>query len=144
MQFWTDVIWTGVDYMFIDMPPGTGDVPLTVFQSIPLDGIVIVTSPQDLVGMIVQKAVNMANMMNIPVLGIVENMSYIKCPDCGRKISVFGESGVDALALEYGIPNVAKIPIDSDLTKAADTGNIENFQNNYLSDFFDKISKKLK
>lgn len=144
MQFWTDVIWTGVDYMFIDMPPGTGDVPLTVFQSIPLDGIVIVTSPQDLVGMIVQKAVNMANMMNIPVLGIVENMSYIKCPDCDRKISVFGESGVDALALEYGIPNVAKIPIDSDLTKAADTGNIENFQNNYLSDFFDKISKKLK
>ncbi len=144
MQFWTDVIWTGVDYMFIDMPPGTGDVPLTVFQSIPLDGIVIVTSPQDLVGMIVQKAVNMANMMNIPVLGIVENMSYIKCPDCGRKITVFGESGVDALALEYGIPNVAKIPIDSDLTKAADTGNIENFQNNYLSDFFDKISKKLK
>ena len=144
MQFWTDVIWTGVDYMFIDMPPGTGDVPLTVFQSIPLDGIVIVTSPQDLVGMIVQKAVNMANMMNIPVLGIVENLSYIKCPDCGRKISVFGESGVDALALEYGIPNVAKIPIDSDLTKAADTGNIENFQNNYLSDFFDKISKKLK
>lgn len=144
MQFWTDVIWTGVDYMFIDMPPGTGDVPLTVFQSIPLDGIVIVTSPQDLVGMIVQKAVNMANMMNIPVLGIVENMSYIKCPDCGRKISVFGESGVDALALEYGIPNVAKIPIDSDLTKAADTGNIENFKNNYLSDFFDKISKKLK
>ena len=144
MQFWTDVIWTGVDYMFIDMPPGTGDVPLTVFQSIPLDGIVIVTSPQDLVGMIVQKAVNMANMMNIPVLGIVENMSYIKCPDCGRKISVFGESGVDALALEYGIPNVAKNPIDSELTKAADTGNIENFQNNYLSDFFDKISKKLK
>ncbi len=144
MQFWTDVIWTGVDYMFIDMPPGTGDVPLTVFQSIPLDGIVIVTSPQDLVGMIVQKAVNMANMMNISVLGIVENMSYIKCPDCGRKISVFGESGVDALALEYGIPNVAKIPIDSELTKAADTGNIENFQNNYLSDFFDKISKKLK
>ena len=144
MQFWTDVIWTGVDYMFIDMPPGTCDVPLTVFQSIPLDGIVIVTSPQDLVGMIVQKAVNMANMMNIPVLGIVENMSYIKCPDCGRKISVFGESGVDALALEYGIPNVAKIPIDSELTKAADTGNIENFQNNYLSDFFDKISKKLK
>ncbi len=144
MQFWTDVIWTGVDYMFIDMPPGTGDVPLTVFQSIPLDGIVIVTSPQDLVGMIVQKAVNMANMMNIPVLGIVENMSYIKCPDCGRKISLFGESGVDALTLEYGIPNVAKIPIDSELTKAADTGNIENFQNNYLSDFFDKISKKLK
>lgn len=144
LQFWTDVIWTGVDYMFIDMPPGTGDVPLTVFQSIPLDGIVIVTSPQDLVGMIVQKAVNMAQMMNVPILGIVENMSYITCPDCGRKLSVFGESGVDALALEYGIPNVAKLPIDSELTKAADSGNIENFENNYLSDFFDKITKKLK
>jgi Mrp family chromosome partitioning ATPase len=143
LQFWTDVIWTGVDIMFIDMPPGTGDVPLTVFQSIPLDGVIIVTTPQDLVGMIVQKAVNMANMMNVPILGIVENMSYIKCPDCGRKISVFGESGVDALALEYGIPNVAKVPIDPALTKAADNGKIENVENNYLSDFFDKISKKL-
>lgn len=144
LQFWTDVIWTGVDYMFIDMPPGTGDVPLTVFQSIPLDGIVVVTSPQDLVGMIVQKAVNMAQMMNVPVLGIVENMSYLECPDCGRKLSVFGESGVDALALEYGIPNVAKLPIDRNLTKAADSGTIESFENNYLSDFFDKIVKKLK
>lgn len=144
LQFWTDVIWTGVDIMFIDMPPGTGDVPLTVFQSVPLDGIIIVTSPQDLVGMIVQKAVNMAQMMNVPILGIVENMSYIKCPDCGRKLSVFGESGVDALALEYGIPNVAKLPIDSELTKAADSGNIENLEDNYLSDFFDKIIKKLK
>lgn len=129
--------------MFIDMPPGTGDVPLTVFQSIPLDGIVIVTTPQDLVGMIVQKAVNMAQMMNVPILGIVENMSYIPCPDCGRKISVFGESNVDALAMEYGIPAVAKLPIDRELTKAADTGNIENFKNNYLADFFKKISKKL-
>ena len=144
MQFWTDVIWTGVDCMFIDMPPGTGDVPLTVFQSIPLDGIVIVTTPQDLVGMIVQKAVNMAQMMNVPILGIVENMSYIPCPDCGRKISVFGESNVDALAMEYGIPNVAKIPIDRELTKAADAGEIENFKDNYLTDFFKKISKKLK
>ena len=143
LQFWTDVIWTGVDVMFIDMPPGTGDVPLTVFQSIPLDGIIVVTSPQDLVGMIVQKAVNMANMMNVPILGIVENMSYIKCPDCGRKISVFGESGVDALALEYGIPAVAKLPIDPELTKAADSGKIEEFKNNYLSDFFDKINNKL-
>ena len=115
-QFWTDVIWTGVDIMFIDMPPGTGDVPLTVFQSIPLDGIIIVTTPQDLVGMIVQKAVNMANMMNVPILGIVENMSYINCPDCGRKISVFGESGVDAFAMENGITAVAKLPIDSELT----------------------------
>lgn len=144
MQFWTDVIWTGVDYMFIDMPPGTGDVPLTVFQSIPLDGIVIVTTPQDLVGMIVKKAVNMAHMMNIPILGVVENMSYIECPDCGRKLPVFGESGVDAFALENGIPAVAKLPIDRELTKAADGGTLESFENNYLSDFFDKIIKKLK
>ena len=144
MQFWTDVIWTGVDVMFIDMPPGTGDVPLTVFQSIPVDGIVIVTTPQDLVGMIVQKAVNMAQMMNVPILGIVENMSYIKCPDCGRRISVFGESGVDALALEHGIPAVAKLPIDPELTKAADSGNIENLENNPLNGFLDKIIKQIK
>ncbi len=143
-QFWTDVIWTGVDIMFIDMPPGTGDVPLTVFQSIPLDGVIIVTTPQDLVGMIVQKAVNMAQMMNVPILGIVENMSYIKCPDCGRKISVFGESGVDALALEYGIPAVAKLPIDPELTKAADCGKIEEYKENYLSEFYNKIIGKLK
>lgn len=143
LQFWTDVIWTGVDIMFIDMPPGTGDVPLTVFQSIPLDGIIIVTTPQDLVGMIVKKAVNMAQMMNVPVLGIVENMSYIKCPDCGRKISVFGDSGVDAFALENGIPAVAKMPIDANLTKAADAGKIEEVKNNYLSEFFDKITKNL-
>ncbi len=144
LQFWTDVIWTGVDVMFIDMPPGTGDVPLTVFQSIPVDGIVIVTTPQDLVGMIVQKAVNMAQMMNVPILGIVENMSYIKCPDCGRRISVFGESGVDALALEHGIPAVAKMPIDVELTKAADSGNIENLENNPLNGFLDKIIKQIK
>ena len=143
-QFWTDVIWTGVDIMFIDMPPGTGDVPLTVFQSIPLDGVIIVTTPQDLVGMIVQKAVNMAQMMNVPILGIVENMSYIKCPDCGRKLSVFGESGVDALAMEYGIPAVAKLPIDPELTKAADSGKIEEYKENYLSEFFAQIIKKLK
>lgn len=143
LQFWTDVIWTGVDIMFLDMPPGTGDVPLTAFQSIPLDGVIIVTTPQDLVGMIVQKAVNMAQMMNVPILGIVENMSYIKCPDCGRKISVFGESGVDALAMEYGIPAVAKLPIDPELTVAADSGKIENFDNNYLADFLEKITKKL-
>ena len=144
LQFWTDVIWTGVDVMFIDMPPGTGDVPLTVFQSIPVDGIVIVTTPQDLVGMIVQKAVNMAQMMNVPILGIVENMSYIKCPDCGRRISVFGESGVDALALEHGIPAVAKLPIDPELTKSADSGNIENIPNNPLNGFLDKIVKQIK
>ena len=143
LQFWTDVIWHEVDYMFIDMPPGTGDVPLTVFQSLPVDGIIIVTTPQDLVGMIVAKAVNMAKMMNIPILGIVENMSYIPCPDCGRKISVFGESCVDALALEHNIPVVAKVPIDSKLTQSADSGKIESWENNYLSDFFDKIDKKL-
>ena len=129
--------------MFIDMPPGTGDVPLTVFQSIPLDGIIIVTTPQDLVGMIVKKAVNMAQMMNVPVLGIVENMSYIECPDCGRKISVFGDSVVDAFALENGIPAVAKIPVDADLTRAADSGKLEEVKNNYLSAFFDKITKNM-
>lgn len=144
LQFWTDVIWQGVDIMFIDMPPGTGDVPLTVFQSIPIDGVIVVTTPQDLVGMIVQKAVNMANMMNVPILGIVENMSYIKCPDCGRKISVFGESNVDALALEYGIPNVAKMPIDRDLTVAADSGRIEEVEGNPLADLYKKIAKKIK
>ncbi len=143
LQFWTDVIWTGVDIMFIDMPPGTGDVPLTVFQSIPIDGVIVVTTPQDLVGMIVQKAINMAHMMNVPVLGIVENMSYIECPDCGRTIPVFGESAVDALALENGIPAVAKLPLDRALTVAADTGKIEDAKNP-LTDFFNKISKKLK
>lgn len=143
LQFWTDVIWTGVDIMFIDMPPGTGDVPLTVFQSIPIDGVIVVTTPQDLVGMIVQKAINMAHMMNVPVLGVVENMSYIECPGCGRKIPVFGESAVDALALENGIPAVAKLPLDRALTVAADTGKIEDAENP-LTDFFNKISKKLK
>ena len=144
LQFWTDVIWEDVDFMFIDMPPGTGDVPLTIFQSLPLDGIIIVTTPQDLVGMIVQKAVNMATMMNIPILGIVENMSYITCPDCGRKISVFGESAVDAIALEHGIPAVAKVPVDPALTAAADAGSIEDMENNYLQSFFDKIEGQLK
>ena len=130
--------------MFVDMPPGTGDVPLTLFQSIPLDGIIVVTTTQDLVGMIVSKAVNMANMMNVPILGIVENMSYLTCPDCGRKISVFGESAVDAIALEHGIPAVAKVPIDRELTFAADAGKIEEVKNNYLSEFFDKIAAELK
>lgn len=144
LQFWTDVIWTGVDIMFIDMPPGTGDVPLTVFQSIPIDGVIVVTTPQDLVGMIVEKAVNMAQMMNVPILGIVENMSYIKCPDCGRKISVFGDSSVDALALEHGIPAVAKLPIDPELTRAADGGNIESLASNPLCEFLDKILGQIK
>ncbi len=144
LQFWTDVIWTDVDYMFIDMPPGTGDVPLTIFQSIPLDGIIIVTTPQDLVGMIVKKAVNMAALMNIPILGIVENMSYVTCPDCGRKIPVFGESKADAIALEHGIKNVVKVPVDHSLTTAADEGAIERVKCDYFNDFFDKISKQLK
>lgn len=143
LQFWTDVIWEDVDFMFVDMPPGTGDVPLTIFQSIPLDGIVIVTTPQDLVGMIVQKAVNMATMMNVPILGIVENMSYITCPDCGKKMSIFGESQVDAIALEHGIPAVAKLPVDRELTKLADSGKMEDVENNYLADFFEKITAKM-
>lgn len=144
LQFWTDVVWQGVDFMFVDMPPGTGDVPLTLFQSIPLDGIIIVTTPQDLVGMIVSKAVNMAEMMNIPILGIVENMSYLACPDCGRKINVFGDSIADAVALEYNIPAVAKVPIDASLSAAADTGKTEEVKNNYLSAFFDMIADRLK
>ena len=143
LQFWTDVIWQGVDYMFVDMPPGTGDVPLTLFQSIPLDGIVVVTTPQDLVGMIVSKAINMAQMMNVPILGIVENMSYITCPDCGRKINIFGESVADAIALEHGISAVAKVPVDRELTLAADSGKIESVKNNYLAAFFDKIAEEV-
>lgn len=142
LQFWTDVIWQGVDYMFIDMPPGTGDVPLTIFQSLPLDGIIVVTTPQDLVGMIVKKAVNMANMMNVPILGIVENMSYINCPDCGRKINVFGESTVDAIALENGIGAVAKMPIDQNVARIADSGKIDEAPA-YLEEFFDKVVAQL-
>ena len=125
-QFWTDVIWGDVDYMFIDMPPGTGDVPLTVYQSIPIDGIIVVTSPQDLVSMIVGKAVKMAKMMNIPVLGIVENYSYLACPDCGKHISVFGESHIDEVAAHYELPVLAKLPIDPKLAAAVDAGKIED------------------
>ena len=143
LQFWTDVIWADVDYMFIDMPPGTGDVPLTIFQSIPLDGIIIVTTPQDLVGMIVKKAVNMASLMNVPILGIVENMSYVTCPDCGRRIEVFGESKADVIAVEHDIKNVVKVPVDHALTVAADSGKLEEFQNNYYASFFDKIDQAL-
>ena len=139
-QFWTDVIWGDVDYMFVDMPPGTGDVPLTVFQSLPLDGIVVVASPQELVGMIVEKAVNMAKMMNIPVLGLVENMSYFKCPDCGKEHSIFGESKIDELAERFGIDSVSKIPIDSKLAAACDKGMIELFAGDWLSGLSDKIN----
>ena len=121
-QFWTDVIWGDLDYLFVDMPPGTGDVPLTVFQSLPVDGIVVVTSPQELVKLIVKKAFNMAGMMHIPVLGVVENFSYLVCPDCGKKISVFGESHVDEVAKELAIPVLAKLPIEPEKAKAADAG----------------------
>ena len=120
-QFWTDVMWGELDYLFIDMPPGTGDVPLTVFQSLPVDGVVIVTSPQDLVRMIVKKAYNMAEAMHIPVLGIVENYSYLKCPDCGKKISVFGESHIDEIAEELGVPVLGKMPIDPVLAEAVES-----------------------
>ncbi len=121
-QFWTDVIWKDVDYLFVDMPPGTGDVPLTVFQSIPLDGIIIVTSPQELVSMIVSKAVNMAQMMNVPIIGLVENMSYVKCPDCGKTIQVFGESHVDEIAAKFQLKVLGKCPFDTDLAKNFDVG----------------------
>lgn len=125
-QFWNEVIWNDVDFMFVDMPPGTGDVPLTVFQSLPVDGIIVVTSPQDLVSMIVGKAVKMAKMMNIPVLGIVENYSYLACPDCGKHISVFGESHIDEVAAHYELPVLAKLPIDPKLAAAVDAGKIED------------------
>ena len=131
-QFWTDVIWGDVDYMYVDMPPGTGDVPLTVFQSLPVDGIILVASPQELVGMIVGKALNMAKMMNIPVLGIVENMSYIACPDCGRKIYPFGQGKTEQVAKEFGIPLLAQLPIDPAIAKECDTGVIELYNENWM------------
>ena len=124
-QFWTDVIWEDVDYLFVDMPPGTGDVPLTVFQSLPVDGIVIVTSPQDLVSMIVTKAVKMANMMNVPVLGFVENYAYLNCPDCGKKINVFGKSHLDEIAAQLDLPVLARLPIDPAVAEAFDNGQME-------------------
>jgi len=138
-QFWTDVVWGDVDYMFIDMPPGTGDVPLTVFQSIPVDGIVVVTSPQELVGMIVGKALKMAETMNIPCLGIVENMSYVQCPKCGERIDIFGKSHVDEVAEEYGVPVLAKLPVVPDLAALCDDGAIESFEGGWLEDMMKKI-----
>lgn len=133
-QFWTDVIWDDLDYLFVDMPPGTGDVPLTVFQSLPVDGVVIVTSPQDLVQMIVKKAYNMAKQMNIPVLGIVENYSYVKCPDCGKEIKVFGESHIDEIAAELNVPVLGKMPIDIDYATKADGGFFAAIDNQYITD----------
>lgn len=138
-QFWSNVIWGDIDYMFIDMPPGTGDVPLTVFQSIPVDGIIIVTSPQELVGMIVEKAINMANMMKIPVLGLVENMSYFICPDCEKKHYIFGESHIDDIAKKYNISKVSRIPIDPKLSSACDTGLIESFKGDWLDNMMDMV-----
>ncbi len=136
VQFWTDVIWDDVDIMFIDMPPGTGDVPLSVFQSIPLSGIVIVSTPQDLVEMIVGKAVNMARMMNVPVLGLVENMSYLTCPDCGKEIAVFGESKVKKLSKKYSVKATARIPICAEFARLADAGEIESADTSALDEVF--------
>ncbi|MFR7591082.1 MAG: P-loop NTPase [Longibaculum sp.] len=140
-QFWTDVKWGDVDYMFVDMPPGTGDVPLTIFQSLPLDGIIIVTSPQELVSMIVGKAVNMAKQMNIPILGIVENMSYVECPDCGKKIFVFGKSHLEDVAKKFDLNILGQVPLDSQLTQLSDMGMIENYSSDWLDQFEEKVKE---
>ena len=138
-QFWTDVIWQDVDYMFVDMPPGTGDVPLTVMQSLPIDGIIVVTSPQELVGMIVQKAVKMAEAMKVPVVGLVENMSYYTCPDCGKQHAIFGESHVDEIAAKYGIKHVARLPIDPTLAAMCDKGIIELTAHHELAELMESL-----
>lgn len=140
-QFWTDVIWRDIDYMFIDMPPGTGDVPLTVFQSIAVDGIIIVTSPQELVSMIVSKAVKMAEKMNIPILGLVENMSYFKCPDCGKEYNIFGESHIGEIAQKHNIKVISRLPIDPDIATACDRGRIELYESNYLDNIADILQE---
>ena len=140
-QFWTDVIWGDVDFMFVDMPPGTGDVMLTVCQSIPVDAAVLVSTPQELVGMIVEKSIKMVDMLNIPVIGLVENMSYVQCPDCGKKIAVFGESHVDAIAKQYGIPHTAALPIDRKLAASADKGMIELTNGNWLDEIANAIDE---
>ena len=140
-QFWTDVIWNDVDYMFVDMPPGTGDVPLTVFQSLPVDGIVIVASPQELVGMIVEKAVKMADLMNIPILALAENMAYFLCPDCGKKHQIFGDSHIEEIAKAHGVDTVAQIPINNKLAAAVDAGAVELFEGDWLDAVADKIEK---
>ena len=139
-QFWQDVVWNDVDYMFVDMPPGTGDVPLTVFQSLPVDGIVVVTSPQELVGMIVEKAVKMAGMMDIPVLALVENMSGFRCPDCGKVHNIFGESHIDEIAEKYGIPVTAKIPMDPSVAAKCDAGDIEYCDGEWLKPVVEKLA----
>lgn len=138
-QFWQEALWEDVDYMFVDMPPGTGDVPLTVFQSLPVNGIIIVTSPQELVSMIVAKAVNMAKKMNIPIIGLVENMSYLECPDCKKKISVFGESHIDEIAEEFGIPVLAKLPIEPKIAQHVDSGTIEYLDESWMDAAAEKV-----
>lgn len=143
-QFWTDIVWGDVDYMFIDMPPGTGDVPLTVFQSIPVDGIIVVATPQELVGMIVEKAINMARLMNIPILGLVENMSYAVCPDCGKRIDVFGKSRIDEIAEKGNLRVLGKIPFDSKLAAACDKGMIELFDGDWLAEGENLLKEMIK
>ncbi len=142
-QFWTDVIWNDVDFMFVDMPPGTGDVPLTVFQSLPIDGIVIVASPQELVGMIVEKAVNMANLMNIPIIALCENMAYFLCPDCNKKHTIFGESHIDEIAEKHNVDTVSQIPINNKLAAAVDAGTVELFDGDWVDNIADKLTKML-
>ena len=141
-QFWGDVLWQDVDYMFVDMPPGTGDVALNVFQTLPIDGVIIVASPQELVSMVVEKAVKMAQMMHIPIVGLVENMSYVSCPDCGKKIYLFGEGKTEEVAAKYGLPVLAKMPIDPALAKLVDEGDIESFEGDWLSGVVAEILKK--
>lgn len=141
-QFWTDVVWGDVDYMFVDMPPGTGDVPLTVFQSLPLDGIVVVTSPQDLVSMIVTKAVKMAGLMNIPILGIIENYSYLECPDCKKRLEVFGKSHIDEIAKRFDLDVLAKMPINPDFASLCDKGLIELFEGDFMEGACDILEKE--
>ena len=141
-QFWGDVLWQDVDYMFVDMPPGTGDVALNVFQTLPIDGVIIVASPQELVSMVVEKAVKMAQMMHIPIVGLVENMSYVSCPDCGKKIYLFGEGKSEEAAAKYGLPVLAKMPIDPALAKLVDEGDIESFEGDWLSGVVAEILKK--
>ncbi len=140
-QFWGDVLWQDVDYMFVDMPPGTGDVALNVFQTLPVDGVIIVASPQELVSMVVEKAVKMAQMMNIPIVGIVENMSYLTCPDCGKKLYLFGEGKTEEAAARYNLPVLSKMPIEPALATLVDHGDIESFQGNWLDDVADAVSK---
>ncbi len=143
-QFWTDVVWENVDFMLVDCPPGTGDVPLTVFQSIPIDGIIVVASPQQLVRVIVEKAVNMANMMNVPILGLVENMSYVKCPDCGKEMRIFGENNIDGIAKDFGLKVLSRIPIEQNMSVAVDNGEIETLDVPYVNEAAEAVESLIK